>query len=429
MGRNFCFFVFFLVVSAFSFAESKAYTTLLGSNEIAVIDLETNSVETYIDLGVSPNYIAISPDNLTAYVTSSDPASIYIIDLLSNTVVDSILVGTPDVSSTAGIAITPDGTTAYVANTGDNQVVPVNLLTNVVGTPIDGGKFSSPRNLVITPVAVTEDGLKAYVTNPGDSSVTPIFLSTNTPQDPIDIGVFPADIAIASNGQKVFISDGFTSTIASIDLTTDATSSFPITSPGTIFVTVAPNSVNGYTSTLQDAGVGLVVPFSVSAEMQGTAISFPGTDIFGLVVSSDSATLYACGLQLDSVYPVDLSVVPAVVGSAITLTTSPYRIVLASPPPILEGTASVAFNQTLFFTQKNYYNTLTWTDPNQRIATSFRIYRNADLTDLATTVSASAEKIFVDQNLKAHTTYSYYIVSVYPNGDTLLIANTNITTP
>ena len=46
----------------------------------------------------------------------------------------------------------------------------------------------------------------------------------------------------------------------------------------------------------------------------------------------------------------------------------------------------------------------------------YRIYRDAALTDLASTVSANGPLQFEDHRRKKNTTYTYYIVSEEQNG-------------
>jgi YVTN family beta-propeller protein len=52
-----------------------------GSNNISVIDAQTNQVTATIPTGGSPNTIAIMPNGYTAYVSNLDSGTLTILDL------------------------------------------------------------------------------------------------------------------------------------------------------------------------------------------------------------------------------------------------------------------------------------------------------------------------------------------------------------
>src|SRR5204863_10189539 len=83
-------------------AQTRAYTTNLSSNNVSVIDVASNTVIDTIPVGSGPVNIAISPDSRRAYVTNNFGNTISVIDTLSNVVIDTIPVGLQPY----GIAIT-----------------------------------------------------------------------------------------------------------------------------------------------------------------------------------------------------------------------------------------------------------------------------------------------------------------------------------
>src|SRR6202022_2589796 len=95
--------------------EVSAYISNGGSNNVSVIDTETNTVVgSPLTVGSQPAGVAVTPDGKYAYVTNNGSNAISIIDTVTNRVLGSpITLG----SQPAGIAITPDGKYAYVTNT------------------------------------------------------------------------------------------------------------------------------------------------------------------------------------------------------------------------------------------------------------------------------------------------------------------------
>lgn len=107
---------------------SKVYVTNFRSNNVSVIDTNTNTITDTIDVGTGPRGIAGT--GTTLYVENFDDGTISVIDTNTNTVTKTIDVG----SSPSGIAIS--GTIAYVTSFQDNRIYALNTATNelVAGT-------------------------------------------------------------------------------------------------------------------------------------------------------------------------------------------------------------------------------------------------------------------------------------------------------
>jgi DNA-binding beta-propeller fold protein YncE len=100
-----------------------------------------------IPVGKEPRFVAISPDDKRAYVTSAVAGTMSVIDL---TPAKPVLSGTPlDVGiEPRGIAVTPNGTYAFIANHTVGEVTVVRLSTlQVVRSLHTGG---NPQAVVIT---------------------------------------------------------------------------------------------------------------------------------------------------------------------------------------------------------------------------------------------------------------------------------------
>jgi hypothetical protein len=84
------------------------------------------------------------------------------------------------------------------------------------------------------------------------------------------------------------------------------------------------------------------------------------------------------------------------------------------PPTNVTGCSS----QNIFLLQKVLFNQLSWAAPLGGITpVSYKIYRDAGLTDLVATIPSTGPLQYTDQNTQAGVAYTYYIVSVDQNGD------------
>ncbi|HEX4308278.1 MAG TPA: YncE family protein [Solirubrobacterales bacterium] len=149
-----------------------------------------------IEVGLHPNWIAISQDGGTAYVVNKGSNSITPIDVRSNTAGTPIRVPGPPIE----MEISPDGRTAYVAIAGSSpeidEVIPLDLTTTPVkvGSAIKLKPKSQPHWIAFAP-----DGRTAYVVGNGNSTVTPIKVATGRPGRPIQVTTDPdADILAIS---------------------------------------------------------------------------------------------------------------------------------------------------------------------------------------------------------------------------------------
>lgn len=148
----------------------------------------TGRVLPSLNVGLHPNWVAISQDGGTAYVVNKGSNSITPIDVRSNTAGTPIRVPGPPIE----MEISPDGRTAYVAIAGSSpevdEVIPLNLRTTPVtaGSAIKLKPGSQPHWIAFTP-----DGRTAYVVGNGNSTVTPITVANGRPARPIKVTADP----------------------------------------------------------------------------------------------------------------------------------------------------------------------------------------------------------------------------------------------
>ena len=169
------------------------YVACWGASAIAEIQTSTNTVVSYLDAGLDPVNMAVTPDGSTLYVlnsrwiTTEDEAGVTPIDVATGETGDQLYLANN--TSGDGIAITPDGRTAYVLDDLRDSVTPITTATNTVGTPIPVGE--NPLAL-----AITSDSQTVYVVNDLGDSVTPVSTATNTAGKAIPVGNDPDAVAI-----------------------------------------------------------------------------------------------------------------------------------------------------------------------------------------------------------------------------------------
>ena len=103
----------------------------------------------------------------TAYITTYHSNLVYVIDVSTNTIIDSIFVG----NDSFGVSVSPDGTKVYVTVYGPYAVKVINTSTNTVIDSIPVNYL--PRHLIVSP-----SGDKVYVSEAGAGDVKIINTAT-----------------------------------------------------------------------------------------------------------------------------------------------------------------------------------------------------------------------------------------------------------
>ncbi len=170
-----------------------------------------NSVIATINVGVTPDALAITPDNHYAYVANNNnyaipnQDSVSVLDLKNNTLKETIYDNS--FVEPFRIAISPDGKKAYVANSNGTTLSIIDTKLNQVIGVING--FDGPSGVAITP-----DGTFAYVNNYGSpegvgsgngTTVSVVNLETNAIIEEITVGLAPAALTLSPDGKFVYV--------------------------------------------------------------------------------------------------------------------------------------------------------------------------------------------------------------------------------
>ena len=182
-----------------------AYVANLGSNNVSVINLATNTVTTTLGVGTTPNGVAVNAAGTVAYVTNYSNASMSEINTATNAVTGTVTVGFSGYTPYA-VAINPVANFAYVVGKSNDELTVVNTSNNTVAAVV--AVESNPYG-----VAVTPNGATVYVTNYNGSTsavggtVSVINTNSNTVAATIMVGTNPEGVAVTPAGTAAYVAN------------------------------------------------------------------------------------------------------------------------------------------------------------------------------------------------------------------------------
>jgi len=196
-------------------------------NAVNFIDLTTNKVTFTLvtDFNINPHGIAINSDGTRAYITSfnNDNSVVATIDLSARKVISTLFVNAYPQS----VYITPDDTQLYVTFPFGNTVYVVDILTNSIANVLS---IPSPRD-----IAFNSKGTKAYITSASGSpgTVQELNMTTFQVETVYTVGLGPTDIAVLYGDVDVVVNNYEGSAVSTINtvtgaVTTTAVSGSPI---------------------------------------------------------------------------------------------------------------------------------------------------------------------------------------------------------
>jgi YVTN family beta-propeller protein len=237
------------------------YVVNKGSDVVSVIATATQEIMETLQVGKSPQRLAVTPDRTRILITNAGDDTVSTIDTVTHETIAVLSVG----NRPLGIAIHPDGTKAYVANYGSGTVSVLDLQTNRVSeirvgdSPVSvafvyGGVRAFVANSLSQTisvideatqrvireirlpdkspegVAVAPDGKKAYVTNEQSDTITVINVVNNKITAKIQVGHGPTEIAITADGTRAYVVNSRSDNVSVVNIAAD---------PPTIVATVA----------------------------------------------------------------------------------------------------------------------------------------------------------------------------------------------
>ena len=276
-------FLIFVILTTFRVIANTqtAYITNAYDYTVSVINVATNTVIDTIDLSVPPQGVAVSPDGNKVYITGTYwlSSSVSVVNTATNTVSTIIPSGG---SGSFGISVNNNGSKLYVANSSDVTVTVINTTIDSVIATIYVG--NNPYGIAVSP-----DGTKVYVAIKNVTGrVSVINTSTNTVSDTIPVGSYPWGLSVNPDGSKVYVANGNSNSISVINTATNMVTATISVGSGPEAICVSPNGnriyVTNYlasTVSIIDAAIDTVLAtIAVESHPTGISVSPDGNKVY-----------------------------------------------------------------------------------------------------------------------------------------------------
>jgi YVTN family beta-propeller protein len=260
----------------------RVYTANYGSDNVTVIDTtaKPNPAALYnVPVGHGPYQLALSPDAKTLYVSNFEGHSVTALDLATSAAIPTTKWTLPLPYSPTGMAVSPNGRYLFVNQYQDWKTLVVDLSPAVpqVVHPIQVG----PAPVAI---ALSKDGTRLYVANEFDQFIqwgaSLSIIDTSNPEAAGEIsriqlaqGASPrGQMALSANGRWLFISNGGTASVTTVDLLNNKIEAETRTVPDMVGAALSPDggllyaSNQGNSLSILDTGTfqdrkDILVPF------------------------------------------------------------------------------------------------------------------------------------------------------------------------
>ncbi len=177
----------------------EVWVTIRGEDYVSVLDGQTYQEKQRIKVSNGPGMTIFRPDGRYAFVCSSFVPETNVVEVGSHRVVASVKQDSPFCPN---IAATPDGEQVWLTlkDTGKTQVINAEAPFNTIAT-LNTGAITNHVNIVRN-----QNGQFAYVTVGGEN-VVKVFTTTNTPKlvATIPTGELPHGLWTSGDGTRVYV--------------------------------------------------------------------------------------------------------------------------------------------------------------------------------------------------------------------------------
>jgi YVTN family beta-propeller protein len=230
----------------------KIYVANEGSNNITVIDGASNRTKTIDDVGPGtnpgPTAVAVNPATNRIYVANLFSDTVVVIDGAT----DKVIAAVPAGHTPVAVAVNPITDRVYVSDGGGNTVTVIDGATNKVVAAVVVGPDPAPGPIAINPVTNRIYVGYGDVGKSGPGTVVAIDGSTNKVSSTPYKGPGFDAIAVDPKTDKIYVADaylGASGTITVIDPTSGSAKTFALPSRG-FALSLSSVAVNPVTNTI-----------------------------------------------------------------------------------------------------------------------------------------------------------------------------------
>ena len=189
------------------FDHSKLYVTHFFSNNLSVIDTNTNKVIKTIKVGDFPVEVYVDSKFNKVYVANQGDNTVSVINGTNYDIIQTIPVG----KSPSSMVFNPNHNKVYVANKEDNTVSVINGTNYYIIQTIPVGK--SPSSMVFNP-----NHNKVYVANKEDNTVSVINGSLDIVVANFEVGNNPTSVNINERQNILYVVNNLDHSLTAIDM-------------------------------------------------------------------------------------------------------------------------------------------------------------------------------------------------------------------
>jgi YVTN family beta-propeller protein len=348
---------------------NRIYVTNNKSNNVSVIDGDSNVQIALIGVGAAPDGIALNSITNRIYVANTKSNNLSVIDGLNNTVVATLSTG----REPSGVSVNPKTNRIYVSNFNDDTVSVIDGVNNSIIATVKVGP-ALPYGIIVNPitnriyVANEKSGVSVidgftnaivatlklgvapyrmalnletnciYVTNQSNGPVVVINGVNNTKAAEINAGSYPLGVAVNSNTNRTYITNGGNA-VSVIDGTTYTVASTVRVGSRLGGIAVNPSTGQIFVANYDSNTLSVFKEGSTSSLPMLTARKAIPTDVLGshsaLQIGDDGKTQDTFNLMSsDGKLSISLPAKTQILDSAGKPATGIYTVVKENPPTL-----------------------------------------------------------------------------------------------
>jgi YVTN family beta-propeller protein len=233
----------------------------LVSRNAIIVDLATNTVRSYVEIGDRGKEVRITPDGQYAVACAMDANAVVIIDLSTDTVVKTLTIN----ERPGRVRVSPDGQEAYVLNVaGTDRIsfIALNGADSYIITQLPVGQTGSANGPTYTEtsgIELSPDGAILAVCDSFNDKLRLYDTAARVQVAEVGVGDFPIRAAFSPDGTRAYVTNHFGSSVSVINVDGE-NSSLITTIPG----------CTGYPLTVSVDGAGEYVYVGTNTGNNGT---------------------------------------------------------------------------------------------------------------------------------------------------------------